>query len=442
MFSEKLLEYKSGKLTKDELENEWYKMMHSKPGKRTERRVFQVAWSTHPISKEIVNLRNNSPVYIKKAITVCIKYSKTWWSKTTDTYLFPSYAIALYLNSLPDRDTPIIQTVKKENAMAIYHSMEKHSGPSNFIKRIVASDQHTTLGALNGVGKKSPYATCTFSLYHSAVRPYTLGCENVFQEYLDARLPELTPMWRKTAYDNLIDFGSGKIDQEMFWEKQCMVMKMGLGLMEPTPYEYWKEKDVVRKPILGLKHPNPNAAFHFRCSPLIESWNLDSLISLLQKMIRRSCLFEATWAVCRICMFALFHMETGSPTEMWTIHPPAQAKVTNVINRLIVITAEDMYPDAKLFLDITSTLEIARKCLLGLKEPQPSDLYIQRFESLVMHLVTVVVSIIERPKQHYIGSRMYKFGKWYERSKTIVEDSVDELNKKRKQSDIRTLFKF
>ena len=87
-------------------------------------------------------------------------------------------------------------------------------------------------------------------------------------------------------------------------------------------------------------------------------------------------------------------------------------------------------------------MEIARKCLLGLKEPQPSDLYIQRFESLVMHLVTVVVSIIERPKQHYIGSRMYKFGKWYERSKTIVEDSVDALNKKRKQSDIRTLFKF
>ena len=52
-----------------------------------------------------------------------------------------------------------------------------------------------------------------------------------------------------------------------------------------------------------------------------------------------------------------------------------------------------------------------------------------------MHLVTVVVSIIERPKQHYIGSRMFKFGKWYERSKTIVEDSVDALNKKRKQSD-------
>ena len=153
-------------------------------------------------------------------------------------------------------------------------------------------------------------------------------------------------------------------------------------------------------------------------------------------------MFEATWGVTRICMFALFHMETGSPTEMWTIYPAAQAKVTNVFNRLIVIAAEDLYPDANMFLDITTTLEIARKCLLGLKEPQPADLYIQRFESLVMHLITVVVSIIERPKQHYIGSRMYKFGKWYEKSKQVVMDEIDELNKKRKQADIRTLFNF
>ena len=442
MFTAKLLEYKSGKISKDELENEWYKMMHSKPGKRTERRVFQVSWTTHPISKEMVNLRNNSPVYIKKAITLCIKYAKMWWGKTTDTYLFPSYAIALYLNSLPDRDTPIIQTVNRDNAMSIYHQMEKDTGPSVFVKRIVASDQHTTLGACNGVGKKSPYAACTFSLYHSAVRPYTVGCEKVFEEYLDARLPNLPPMWRKAAYDNLIAFGSGKIDQEVFWDKQCMVMKLGLGLMEPTPYEYWKEKIVVRKPIPGLKHPNPNAAFHFRCSPLMEQWNLDSLISLIQKMIRRSSLFEATWGVCRICMFALFHMETGTDATMWTIYPPAQAKVTNVINRLIVVSAEDLYPDAKMFLDITTTLETARKCLLGLKEPQPADLYIQRFESLVTHLITVVVSIIERPKQHYIGSRMYKFGKWYEKSKQVPLDEVDELNKKRKQADIRTLFNF
>jgi hypothetical protein len=37
---------------------------------------------------------------------------------------------------------------------------------------------------------------------------------------------------------------------------------------------------------------------------------------------------------------------------------------------------------------------------------------------------------------------MYKFGKWYEKSKQVVLGEIDELNKKRKQADIRTLFNF
>ena len=124
MFNDHLKLFKEGKLSKDELENEWYKVMHSKPSKKTDRRVFQASWSTHPISKAIVHLRDNSPVHIKKAITRCIKYSKMWWCKSTDTYLFPSYAIALYLNSLPDRTTPVIKSVSVENALKVYAAME------------------------------------------------------------------------------------------------------------------------------------------------------------------------------------------------------------------------------------------------------------------------------------------------------------------------------
>ena len=120
MFNDKLKLFKKGELSKDDLEDEWYKLMHSKPSKKTDRRVFQASWSTHPISKAIVHLRDNSPIHIKKAITRCIKYAKMWWNKSTDTYLFPSYAIALYLNSLPDRTAPVIKTVKDLGAYPDY----------------------------------------------------------------------------------------------------------------------------------------------------------------------------------------------------------------------------------------------------------------------------------------------------------------------------------
>jgi len=440
MFNDKLKLFKTGELSKDELENEWYKIMHSKPSKKTDRRVFQASWSTHPISKAIVHLRDNSPVHIKKAITRCIKYSKMWWSKSTDTYLFPSYAIALYLNSLPDRTSPVIKSVSVENALKVYADMESSDGPSLFIKYIVSSDQHTALGSKNGVGKKSPYSTCTFSLYHSAVRPYTEGCEEVFRKYIDERLPNMPDKIKEQAHKNLLSFGRGETTHMQLWDQQCVIMKAGLGLMAPKDYTYWSENTYARKQNLSLKHPNPNCMFHFRSSPLIENWNIDSLISCLQKMIRRSCLWEATWATCRFCMFALFHTEIGD--EMWTIWPGAQAKVTNVINRLIVIAAEDLYPDAKMFYEITVTVESARKILLDLKTPQTKELYMKRFGILTSVLLTVVTSLIHRPKQHYIGWRLFKFGKWYEEAGKKIDIDASSEVKKRKANDIRTLFNF
>jgi len=139
-------------------------------------------------------------------------------------------------------------------------------------------------------------------------------------------------------------------------------------------------------------------------------------------------------------MFALFHTEIGD--EMWTIWPGAQAKVTNVINRLIVIAAEDLYPDAKMFYEITVTVESARKILLDLKTPQTKELYMKRFGILTSVLLTVVTSLIHRPKQHYIGWRLFKFGKWYEEAGKKIDIDASSEVKKRKANDIRTLFNF
>ena len=113
-----------------------------------------------------------------------------------------------------------------------------------------------------------------------------------------------------------------------------------------------------------------------------------------------------------------------------------------MINRLIVITTEDFYPDPKLFIDITQVLELARKKLLELKDPQQEALYHKRFEMMVNDILSVVVSLISRPKQHYIGSRLFKFREHYNRAEASLMSKELEETKKRKQADIRTLFNF
>jgi hypothetical protein len=245
-------------------------------------------------------------------------------------------------------------------------------------------------------------------------------------------MSNLPIQWKKQATENLIQFGRGNISQHAFWNKTCLIIKHGIGLMDPPPYEYWKEQSIVRKPILGIEHPNASAAFHYKTSAFLDKWEFDMLISCLHKMIRRSCFFDAVWAACRIMQIGLFHSVTNlGTTELWTIFPAAQSKMTNIINRLIVVTAEDFFPSGVLFYEITLLLELARKNLFELKQPQTEELYMKRFYKCVKHVLTVVSTLISLPKQHYIGCRMFKFG---------VDTVHVSVEKKRKQSDIRTLF--
>ena len=150
-------------------------------------------------------------------------------------------------------------------------------------------------------------------------------------------------------------------------------------------------------------------------------------------------LWESVWVVSKLLLFALFHHETTSGT-LWTIYPAAQAKVTNMINRLIVITAEDIFPDSVIFYEATHVLETARKSLLALKEPQPEDLYRQRFESLVVNVMSVVVSLVSVPKQHYVGMVLFKqeHQKLYQAA--ISNLSTPELGEKRKREGKITNF--
>jgi hypothetical protein len=128
---------------------------------------------------------------------------------------------------------------------------------------------------------------------------------------------------------------------------------------------------------------------------------------------------------------------------MWTIYPQAQAKITNLINRLIVITAEDIFPDHRLFLEATHVLETARKSLLSLKEPQPADLYKQRFESMVVNVLSVVVSLVRTPKQHYAGLMLFKkkHAALYKEACVKLESQPGD-KRKRENGKITNFFKF
>lgn len=426
MFLPHIKSFKEGKISKEEFEEKWFDLVHSKPKKLSNNRVIPESWTTHPISKAIVELRNAAPVSVKKSITQCIQYSKMWWTKSTDTYLFPTYALNLFTQSL-NLNIDCIILIDKKKSMNIYNEMNNLINPIEpFVKRIVASDQHTTIGALNGVGKKSPYAIPTFVLYHSAIRPYTLGKEQASKDYIEYRLPNLKKEFKDYSYANLKEFGEGKINEKELWDRVIKTMKEGMGLMAPTSYEYWNKTDFKpkRKILEGIHHTDERCHFHFKCTPLEDGWPLDSMISLLQKSIRRSNIFNSTWTACRILMFGLFHKKTTVPIENWCIYPSAQGKVTNLLNRILVITAEDIFPNAKVFYDVSSVIESCRKTLLLLKTPQPPDLYQERFYLIVQNVLSVIASLIQLPKQHYVGMIMFKHGKYYNNAKKILENNT------------------
>lgn len=430
--------FREGNLSKEAFEYEWFKTLYSKPKKLNNGRLVQESWTSHPISQAMVELRKHAPVCIKKSITQCIKYSKMWWSKSTDTYLFPAYAMCLFLDSLHHTESPI-KMLNKEKTMDVWKNMFWQPYDHATVS-LIAMDQHTGQGSKNGIGKGTPYALPSFVLYHSAVRPYTNGKEDTILKYIEERLPELPEDMRTIHYEAMKQFSAGMLDHKALWDSfvSCLIR---MGIPKPVPPTYWKDIIQTRpsKTIANVYHPVSDCHFHFKCSPIRDGFALDVLISFMQKAIRRSMLWESVWVVSKLLLFALFHHETTSGT-LWTIYPAAQAKVTNMINRLIVITAEDIFPDSVIFYEATHVLETARKSLLALKEPQPEDLYRQRFESLVVNVMSVVVSLVSVPKQHYVGMVLFKqeHQKLYQAA--ISNLSTPELGEKRKREGKITNF--
>tara|TARA_B100001248_G_scaffold262691_1_gene260976 strand:- start:5917 stop:7221 length:1305 start_codon:yes stop_codon:yes gene_type:complete len=420
-----LKKYKLSEVSPESLEDAWYCVLHSKPAKRTQKRTFQCSFNIHPIGKAFVHLRNASPPHVKSAISAALKYTKQWWSKSTDTYLFPAFAITVFLYGIPDNGFKPIPDTLPEHVMKVYHEVYNWEGPDIFTKYTVCSDQHTVLGASNGVGRKSPYGRPLFALWNSAVRPYVKGHETIFSDYIKFNIPALPLEYVEKHTKSLVDFGNGDIDEKALWASTIDVLKNGLHLMTPPPCTHWVEKPPRAKYDDSVLHPHPKARYNFRHSALENGWPIDTMVSGIQKMIRRSKLKEALWITCRLLSFALFHVEANG---MWSIHSGAQGKVTNLMNRLLIIKAEDCFPDACLFINVSKHIENARKVLLDLKDGQPKELYMERFEIITTYIVAVVAVLVSAPKGRLVDTRPRMFGKYYKKA----EGSLEIVSKKRK----------
>lgn len=415
--------YIEGNLTKDELSSIFFQLMFSTPRPNLKNgKMVQEPFTKHPISKAMGQIQKYSKH--KKAIAQCITFSKDWWKKTTDTYLFPTYALTLFLeDSSPT--AKYFMLIDEKKSKEIYDFMSRQLDLEDlFTKTIVASDQHTTLGEMNGIGRKSVYSKPTFVLYHSAVRPYTISKEQTSLDYIKLSLPNLPEKYQQQAYRNLIEFGKGEMSEKKLWEKQELIMSEGLNI-PPIPHPfYWKGLDTKRgtmKSEINIYHPDERCSFPSHpYTPLIDGWRYDTLISLVQKSIRRSNLYNALWAACRILMFGMFHQKVTPVfgTTLWSIYKGGLAKITNLINRLHVIVAEDFFPCAKLFTGACSILEKATKTKKLLKEPQEPELYQKRFDLIVKLILSLVTSIVVNyPKQHYVGVVMCKNKHYYEEAR-------------------------
>ena len=118
----------------EELEERWYQIMHSQPSKRTEKTVFQLTFTKHSFKDALEQLKMLSPSHIKKGIHCCIKYSKQYWTKSSDTYLFPSAAITFFLYSPSPSGYELIPECTPENALDCYKSLINSPGPDDFTK--------------------------------------------------------------------------------------------------------------------------------------------------------------------------------------------------------------------------------------------------------------------------------------------------------------------
>ena len=432
MFKTTITKYQNKEINDVELTTCFFKILHSNLRFDSKKKIKPETWTKHPIGETLNQMYLNSKDdTVKKAIKICINYAKAWWQKATDTYLFPTYALTLFLNKQITYE-PECFVLDSSVAKKIYENMELEINPIDlFTKTIVASDQHTFVGRENGVGRLSKFSKPTFVFYHSAVRPYTNGFQKTSLNYIKTSFPNIPEDTANELHNNLIDFGLGKLEEKELWDKQTKIMRDKLKLPDIIDYNKWKWLNPTfhkAKTNGEVKHPNTLCELRRHGSPIQDGWYYDSIISLMQKSIRRSNLYNSQWAVCRILMFGLFHtvIKLHKDEEIWTIYKDGLAKITNLINRLRVITAEDFYPCAKLFVYTCNMLEQANSIKEHLKKGLPKQTYQDKFYELVAVILSVITTMYNLPKQHYVGVTMAE-------NKSIYEESCRALINKRKR---------
>ena len=354
-------DFNNKKVSAVAVEDAWYCLIHCRPQKRTERRTFQSVFSKHPIAKGFEVLRETSKQSIKPVITLCMKYSKQWWTKQTDTYLFPALAITLYLYSTPESK----YAIQAENTTKLYNNLITSEGPDKFTKYIICSDGHTSLGTQNGLGKSGPYFKPLFSLWNSVVRPLSSDVHELLRNYLHEQLPNMENL--NARVDDIIKFGKGVITEETLWLNTVNA----LDLPKPKDYNLWVEKRPKNvKYDKNIKHTVEHFKYHFRFPVIGCNWPVDTLVSGLQKMIRRSRLKDSLWIGAHLVSLGLFHIEADG---MWLIPSGPQGKITNLFNRLLIICAEECVPNVSLFYTVAKEVEDARNVLKDLKKPSQSN---------------------------------------------------------------------
>lgn len=377
--------YQVNKLSGEELETCWYQIMHSKPSKRTKRTVFQESLTKHPFKEAMEQLKSMSPPHIKKGVQCCMKYSKQWWSKASDTYLFPSAAMTLFLYSPSPSGYELIPECTPESALDCYKSLIHSPGPDHFMRYCGTNP-------------------ATFPLWDSVGRP----ASRFYKEALTTT--------NHTHLEAMVLYGHGNMSDEELWGRTvCTLGVVPMALQKTSTPKY----------DLEVQHVDDSVKYHHRFPKLPGGWSTDLLFTGLQTMIRRDRLKDALWLTSQLLCCVLFHKKV---TELWTLYSGAQSKITNFLNRLLVITVEDGYPDALLFVAVSARVEDARATLLALKTPQLSELYLERFSKLCSLVFPVVCVLCAMPKARLTVMRMHKFIHFYNDAK----ESLPVETKKRR----------
>ena len=417
------------KNTKDcyELVDTSYKLFFCSPAKRTEKRLFQCSWNKHPIGKWFNALANASTY--KRSIKACEKLAKQWWTKSTDTYLFPAAALLFFLSE-NKRDMKALPNATVENAYEVYRMVLTSSGPSEFSRKYVYADQHTALGRLNGIDKKSDLGPRLFGIWNSAVRPMSENYIDDLKIYVLSKFKGLPPTDIIIHLRNMEMFGKGELsEQDLFTEVRKVLFKYG-----NTFPMVWKEKIPAKANYSeNIFHPIETCKYHFRHAilPSGTQWSQDLLISGLQKAIRRSNIDDALWCAYNLITYAEFY-EKEVTTGLRCVHSGAMGKVTNLLNRLVIISAEDIMPNPDLFYQCYLSTEECRVLLKQLKQPQTEELYKEKIGNIALRVTNIITALCSCEKGRLVSSTNAKYKHYY----IAAESKIPEIYKKRKRSNM------